>query len=194
MPAKKAAAKKAAPKKSAVKAAPAATKKSATAKPAAAAAKPTPAPKAKPAAEKPVPVAAAAPAAKKAARRVVTRDPGLPVGLDLAKMCGQFAFDKKATDITILDMRGISTATDFSVICTGTSLPHLRAIRKEVVDRLWVEHDVKVMRMDGTPESLWIVADFVDVMVHIFHAETREKYSLEECWSDAPKVPFKPVI
>jgi ribosome-associated protein len=125
---------------------------------------------------------------KKAAPAPV--DLGTPEGMALAELCCQYACEKKATHPVILDVRKSSSITDFTVIVTGTSLPHLRAIRKEIADRLWEDHRIKVLRMDGTPESLWMVADFADVMVHIFHAETRERFGLEDLWGDAPRTDY----
>lgn len=115
-----------------------------------------------------------------------------PVGIDLAQLAAAYADSKKATDIVILDVREFSMVTDFYVICTGNSLPQLRAIRKEVADKLWLDHDVRANRLDGQPESGWVVVDFFDVVVHIFQPDKREAFALEDLWSDAPRVPFKP--
>jgi ribosome-associated protein len=77
------------------------------------------------------------------------------------------------------------------VICTGTSEPHLKAIAGELNDRLKQEHGVKPMAVDGYPLSQWIVADYSDVVVHIFHKEKRVFYCLEDLWSDAPRLALK---
>ena len=100
----------------------------------------------------------------------------------------QYAADKKAEDIVALDLRGISTFTDFFVICSGSSEPHLKAIASEVHDRLKLDHKVTPMAVDGYPTSQWIVADYSDVVVHIFHRDKRGFYSLEDLWSDAPRL------
>ena len=115
-----------------------------------------------------------------------------PVGIDLAQLAATYADSKKATDIVILDVREYSMVTDFYVICSGNSLPQLRAIRKEVADKLWLDHDVRANRLDGQPESGWVVVDFFDVVVHIFGPEKRETFALEDLWSDAPRIPFHP--
>jgi len=83
-------------------------------------------------------------------------------------------------------LRGISTFTDFFVICSGTSEPHLKAIAGEIQERLKAEDKVTPSAVDGYPMSHWIVIDFTDVVVHIFHEEKRGYYSLEDLWSDAP--------
>ena len=88
----------------------------------------------------------------------------------------------------MLDLRGISNFTDFVVICSGTSDPHLKAISAELQDRLRTEHGVRPLSTDGFPASQWVVADFGSVVVHIFSSEKRRTYSLESLWSDAPRI------
>ena len=114
-------------------------------------------------------------------------------GQQLALAIAEYADGKQAEDIVILDLAGISTITDFFVICTGGSLPHLKAIRRGVADGLQEDHGVKAYARDGAPESHWMVLDFGDVILHVFHQEKRTNYALEELWSDAPQVPFETV-
>ena len=92
----------------------------------------------------------------------------------------------------ILDLRGISTFTDFFVICSGTSEPHLKAIAGEIEGRLKTDHGVRPFSIDGFPASQWIVLDYMQVIVHVFHREKREFYSLEDLWGDAPRLAFEP--
>jgi ribosome-associated protein len=106
----------------------------------------------------------------------------------LAARCAELAADKKAVDILALDLRGISNFTDFFVICSGTSEPHLKAIAGEIEDRLRLDYKVKPVAVDGYPMSQWIVIDYSDVVVHIFHEQKRAYYSLEDLWSDAPRL------
>ncbi len=91
----------------------------------------------------------------------------------------------------VLDLREISTFTDFFVICSGTSEPHLKAIAGEIETRLRQDHDLRPAAVDGFPASQWIVLDYLQVIVHIFHREKREFYSLEDLWSDAPRLRVK---
>lgn len=112
--------------------------------------------------------------------------------MGLATACATYADEKQAEDILILDLRGISTITDYFVICSGTSLPHLKAIRREVSDRLRAEHEVRPRTMDGELESRWMVLDYGDVVVHVFHREMRPIYSLEDLWSDAALLDWEP--
>jgi ribosome-associated protein len=74
------------------------------------------------------------------------------------------------------------------VICSGTSEPHLKAIINEVEERLRKDHGVRPVAIDGFPASQWIVADYSDVVLHIFHESKRSYYSLEDLWSDAPRL------
>jgi ribosome-associated protein len=98
------------------------------------------------------------------------------------------ADNKKAENIVVLDVRKLSTVTDFFVIATGTSEPHLRAIETELLDGLRKDHDLKPVHTEGSAQSNWIVADFFDVIVHIMKPEVRDHYDIEGLWADAPKV------
>ena len=100
----------------------------------------------------------------------------------LALLCRDLADNKKAENLVILDVRKLSSVTDFFVIATGSSEPHLRAIVTEISDRL------KPSAVEGDSAGAWVVLDFFDVIVHVMRAEAREKYSLEDLWSDAPSV------
>lgn len=88
----------------------------------------------------------------------------------------------------MLDLRGISSFTDFFLVCSGTSEPHLKAIAGEIQDVLKKDHDVRPQAVDGYPMSQWVVIDYSDVVVHVFHQTKREYYSLEDLWSDAPRL------
>jgi ribosome-associated protein len=85
-------------------------------------------------------------------------------------------------------LRDISTFTDFFVICSATSEPHLKAIAGEVQERLKEDHKISAAAIDGFPASQWIVLDYLQVVVHVFHRDKREFYSLENLWGDAPRV------
>ncbi len=88
----------------------------------------------------------------------------------------------------MLDLRGISSLTDFFVICSGNSEPHLKAIAGEIEERLRKDHDLRPHNVDGYPLSQWVVVDYYDVLVHIFHSQKRGFYALEDLWSDAPRL------
>jgi ribosome-associated protein len=106
----------------------------------------------------------------------------------LASLCRDLAYAKKAEDIVILDMRTLTTVTDYFVICTGTSEPHLRAVVNEITDKLREVHDRRPRAVDGSLPASWIVLDYLDVMIHVMRADARERYNLEGLWGDAPKV------
>lgn len=88
----------------------------------------------------------------------------------------------------VLDLREISTFTDFFVICSATSEPQLKAIAGEIETQLKQNHRVRPAAVDGFPASQWIVLDYMQVIVHLFHTEKRDFYSLEDLWSDAPRL------
>lgn len=106
----------------------------------------------------------------------------------LALLCRQYADNKKAENIVVLDLRKLSTVTDYFVIATGTSEPHLRAISEEITDRLRAEHAIRPRAIDGTSQTSWVVLDYMDVIVHLMRPEMRERYDLEGLWRDAPRV------
>jgi ribosome-associated protein len=93
----------------------------------------------------------------------------------------------------VLDLRGISTFTDFFVICSAGSDPQLKAIAGEIETRLKKDHRVRPVAIDGFPASQWMVLDYLQVVVHIFHRDKREFYGLEDLWGDAPRVAWENV-
>jgi len=106
----------------------------------------------------------------------------------LARLCREFADNKKAENIVILDVRKLSSVTDYFVIASGTSEPHLRAIVDEITEELRGEHGLRPRAVDGTVHGAWVVLDYFDVIVHIMRHDVREHYDLEGLWSDAPRV------
>jgi ribosome-associated protein len=106
----------------------------------------------------------------------------------LAKLCRELADNKKADNIAVLDVRELASVTDFFVICTGSSEPHLRAISDEIVEKLRAEHDLRPKAIDGRMPTTWQVLDYADVIVHVMKADVRAKYDLESLWGDAPRL------
>ena len=106
----------------------------------------------------------------------------------LALLCRELADNKKAENIVILELLELSSVTDYFVICTGTSEPHLRAIVDEITDKLREAHALRPRAMDGTLQTAWVVLDFFDVIVHVMRADVREHYDLEGLWGDAPRL------
>lgn len=96
------------------------------------------------------------------------------------------ALDKKALDLVVLDLQGISSFTDYFLICHGTSVRQTQAIADAIEERLRTE---KVRgSMEGYQAGDWILMDFVDFVVHVFTPDKREYYDLERLWGDAPRV------
>ena len=106
----------------------------------------------------------------------------------LASLCRELADNKKAEDIVILDLREVSSVTDYFVIASGNSEPHLRAIVDEITDKLRQDHEVRPKAIDGTLHTAWIVLDYFDVIVHVMRTDVRNRYDLETLWGDAPRV------
>ncbi len=106
----------------------------------------------------------------------------------LALLCRELAENRKAENIVVLDVRKLSSITDYFVIASGTSEPHLRAISDEITDRLRAEQDLRPRAVDGTLQAAWLVLDYFDVIVHIMRADVRERYDLEGFWGDAPRL------
>jgi ribosome-associated protein len=106
----------------------------------------------------------------------------------LALLCLEAAADKKAEDPVILDLRGISTFTDYFVIVSGNSEPQIKAIASSIREPIREKHDCSPFSDDSYPGSPWIVLDYGTVIVHIFHNKLRELYDLESLWGDAKRL------
>ena len=104
--------------------------------------------------------------------------------LELVKLCARALDEKKAEDLRVLDVREQSSITDYLVLATGNSEPHLRALRVEL-EKAIDASGTHIVGMDVAQESGWLVVDAFDVMVHVFTAENRKKYRLENLWKDA---------
>ena len=109
----------------------------------------------------------------------------------LALLCRDLAENKKAANIVLLDVRKLSSVTDYFVIASGTSEPHLRAIVNEISDTLRDDFQVRPKAIDGDAGAAWQVLDYFDVIVHVMRADVREKYDLESLWGDAPRAGVK---
>ncbi len=107
--------------------------------------------------------------------------------LDVAKLCCRALDEKKADALTVLNVAEQSSITDYLVIATATSEPHLRALRAEL-EKVLDEAGVHVVGAERAQESGWLVIDAFDVMVHLFLGPTRERYGLERLWRDSTEV------
>jgi len=113
------------------------------------------------------------------------------VGEELAKACVNAAVEIQAENIRAWDMRGISSLTDYMIVCSGSSKPHLRAIIRDVAGLVIEKHGAKPASSEGKLDSGWVVLDYIDVMVHVMDTETREFYGLEELWADAKELEWE---
>jgi ribosome-associated protein len=105
----------------------------------------------------------------------------------LADLVARYASDVKAQDIVELDLRGVLGYTDYFVIATGGSDRQVKAVHDRIHENMKREHGLLPRRVEGVSESRWILMDYLDVIVHIFTAEAREFYRLEQLWGEAPK-------
>ena len=106
---------------------------------------------------------------------------------ELALACVKFAENRKAENITVLDVRGVTSVTDFFVICSGSSEPHLKAIINEIREKVFETYHVHPTSMDGMVGTSWVVLDYYDVIIHVMRSDTRERYDLENFWGDAKR-------
>ena len=101
-----------------------------------------------------------------------------------AAMTAELALSKKAENVVSMDLRGLTAACDFFVVCHGTSDVQVRAIASAIKDGLSDEGE-KVWHVEGYEGKRWILLDYIDVVVHVFDADTRDYYQLERLWGDA---------
>ncbi len=104
-----------------------------------------------------------------------------------ALIISNLAVEKKAEDVKVLNMQKVAAFCDYFVIAGASSLKHAGAIAGHIEDRLAADK-IKLYHSEGKIDSRWIILDYVDVVVHIFHKDTRSFYGLERLWGDAKQV------
>jgi len=104
----------------------------------------------------------------------------------LLSLCKESAENKKASEITILDLKKIPTFTDYFLICSAQSEPQIKAIVQEIERVVLEKTGRKAYGLEGTPASHWMILDYGELMIHIFHEKARKFYQLEQLWNDAP--------
>ena len=112
-----------------------------------------------------------------------TREPASPA-MRAAALC----HDMRANDVVLLNLQGVTDMTDYFVIASGTSDTHVRSIGEHIISELKKE-GVRVHHVEGVQQGRWVLLDFVDFVVHIFHPTLRSFYQIERLWSDAEVVP-----
>ncbi len=110
-------------------------------------------------------------------------------GKELANKIAAAAADKKARDILLLNMEGLSTVTDYFMICSAPSNTQVRAIADGIEDKL-AEQDILPKHKEGYSEGSWVLLDYGDCVAHIFREVERDFYNLEQLWADAPSEPY----
>jgi ribosome-associated protein len=105
----------------------------------------------------------------------------------LARRAAEICVDNKANDVVLLELMGVTDMTDYFVIASGTSDTHVRSVAEHVVAEM-AKAGVEVQGTDGLAQGRWVVLDFVDFVVHVFHPTLRTYYQLERLWGDAPVV------
>ena len=108
---------------------------------------------------------------------------------DLVRLCCRALDDKKAGNVRVLDVREVSSITNYLVIATATSEPHVRALRVEL-EKVLDSAKAHIVGIETSRESGWTVIDAFDVMIHVFAPEMRSRFGLEKLWRDAREVPL----
>jgi len=112
-----------------------------------------------------------------------------PRALELLQIAARAADDKQADDLVALDVSEPLPLTDVFLLASGRSERNVVAISGEIEDKM-LEAGVKTLRREGRAEGRWVLLDFGDIVVHVFHDEDRQYYSLERLWSDCPSIPL----
>jgi ribosome-associated protein len=101
----------------------------------------------------------------------------------------ELAVDRKGVEMMLLDLRGLSNSTDYFLLINGTSDTHVRAIADHIIDELRKE-GMKADHIEGLRTGRWVLIDFIDFVIHVFHPTARDFYQLERLWGDAPLIPI----
>ncbi len=109
---------------------------------------------------------------------------------NLAKECAGLALAKKAKEILILDVRKLTSITDYFVICNGRSNIHVETIAESIVSKLKGK-GIRPLHIEGEKQAQWLLIDYVGVIVHVFYEPTRKFYGLEKLWAEGKKVKFQ---
>jgi len=118
---------------------------------------------------------------------MATTLPSLATSGGAAQLAAQLCLDMKADDVLLLNLKGVTDMTDYFVIASGTSDTHVRSIGEHLIARLKKQGHA-VHHSEGLQQGRWVLLDFVDFVVHIFHPTLRSFYQLERLWSDAEVV------
>lgn len=109
--------------------------------------------------------------------------------LEQTRRAAQICLEYKAQDVVVLDLRGVSDMTDYFIVASGTSDTHVRAIGEHLSEDMKKEGS-PAHHVEGLQQGRWVLLDFVDFVVHVFHPSLRAFYQLERLWGDAMEVPI----
>lgn len=115
------------------------------------------------------------------------RPSAAPPSFAQAQLAAARCLDLKANDVVVLDLTEVSDATDYFVIASGSSDTHVRAIAEHVLEEL-KKAGVRAHHVEGLSQGRWVLLDYIDFVVHVFHPVLRDFYQLERLWSDASTV------
>ena len=110
-----------------------------------------------------------------------------PTSKEIAQLAADLGLEKKGEEIVVLDLRKFSIGCEYFVIMSGASDPHVKALAEWVEDELARRLGAKPWHREGLQNARWVLLDYVDCVVHVFHGEARQYYMLERLWGDAPQ-------
>jgi ribosome-associated protein len=109
--------------------------------------------------------------------------------LELAQRAASLLLDRKANDVVLLSLKGVSDMTDYFLIASGTSDTHVRALGSGVLEDMKKETGQMAHHVEGLQQGRWVLLDYVDFVVHVFHPTLRNFYQIERLWADAEVIP-----
>jgi len=115
---------------------------------------------------------------------------GVAAPLEIARVAALAADDKKATDILVLDLSGLSDVCDYFLICTAQNRPQMDAIVDGIREKVAKNCELHPISSEGRQGSSWVLIDYGAIVVHVFRPESREYFRLEKLWGEAPRVPL----
>ena len=110
--------------------------------------------------------------------------------LELAQRAAAILLDRKGNDVVLLSLKGVSDMTDYFLIASGTSDTHVRALGSSVLEDLKKDTGQSAHHVEGLQQGRWVLLDYVDFVVHVFHPTLRNFYQIERLWADADVVPI----
>lgn len=111
--------------------------------------------------------------------------------IDTALLAVEYALDKKGIDLKLLDVREVSTITDYLILVSGRSDRQVQAIAENIKTELKDQHSIQPIAIEGMDKGRWVLIDYGEIMIHVFQQPIREFYDLEGLWSEAPEVEIK---